>query len=97
MECFERHLLCLLELKDAVVEVLPALREQKVSVFLLSKECDTEGIEAITEKIEKASDEPIPPALKSNLTIKSPAVYIYTSGTTGTPLHILNSVYVIMS
>lgn len=74
--------LCL-ELKDAVVEVLPALLEQNVSVFILSDKCDTEGIETLSDKIDKASDEPVALALKSNLTIKSPAVYIYTSGTTG--------------
>lgn len=74
--------LCL-ELKGAVVEVLPALLEQNVSVFILSDKCDTEGIETLSDKIDKASDEPVALALKSNLTIKSPAVYIYTSGTTG--------------
>lgn len=76
-----------LELRDAVVEVLPALLEQNVSVFILSKECDTEGIEPLSDKIDKASDEPVSLALKSNLTIKSPAVYIYTSGTTGMLSH----------
>ena len=71
------------ELKDAVVEVLPTLREQHVSVFLLSKECDTEGIEALTDSIEKASEEPVSPALRSKVTMGCPSLYIYTSGTIG--------------
>lgn len=65
------------------MEVLPALREQNVSVFILSKECDTEGMEALLDKMETTSDEPLAPALRSNVTMATPAVYIFTSGTTG--------------
>ncbi|XP_041917732.1 very long-chain acyl-CoA synthetase-like [Alosa sapidissima] len=83
--CGAKVLIAAAELKDAVVEVLPALQEQNVSVFILSKECDTEGIETLSDKIDAVSDEPVPLALNSNLTIKSPALYIYTSGTTGLP------------
>ncbi|KAJ8340397.1 hypothetical protein SKAU_G00350300 [Synaphobranchus kaupii] len=73
------------ELKDAVEEVLPALREQNISVFILSEECNTVGIETLTDKINHASDEPLLPDLRSNVTMDSPGVYIYTSGTTGLP------------
>ncbi|KAJ8340398.1 hypothetical protein SKAU_G00350310 [Synaphobranchus kaupii] len=73
------------ELKDAVEEVLPALQEQNISVFTLSEECNTVGIETLTDKISKASDKPLSPDLRSNVKLKSPAIYIYTSGTTGLP------------
>ncbi|KAJ8271670.1 hypothetical protein COCON_G00105290 [Conger conger] len=73
------------ELRDAVEEVLPALQDQNISVFLLSAECDTVGIETLTDKISRASDEPLSPDLRSHVTMKSPALYIYTSGTTGLP------------
>ncbi|XP_048119563.1 very long-chain acyl-CoA synthetase-like isoform X1 [Alosa alosa] len=73
------------DLKDPVVEVLPTLREQNVSVFILSKECDAEGMEALSDKMANASDKPVPPAFRSNVTMGSPALYIYTSGTTGLP------------
>ncbi|XP_061103096.1 long-chain fatty acid transport protein 2-like isoform X2 [Conger conger] len=73
------------ELRDAVEEVLPALQDQNISVFLLSAECDTVGIETLTDKISRASDEPLSPDLRSKITLKSPAIYIYTSGTTGLP------------
>ncbi|KAJ8398279.1 hypothetical protein AAFF_G00428490 [Aldrovandia affinis] len=83
--CGATVLIASTELKGAVEEVLPTLREQNVSVFILGAECDTAGIETLGDKIERVSDEPLSPDLRSNVTIKSPAVYIYTSGTTGLP------------
>ncbi|XP_043083699.1 very long-chain acyl-CoA synthetase [Puntigrus tetrazona] len=73
------------ELQDAIEEVLPALREQGVSVYILTEHVTTEGMESFTDKIAQASDEPLPAELRSNITPSSPAVYIYTSGTTGLP------------
>ncbi|XP_035250821.1 very long-chain acyl-CoA synthetase-like isoform X2 [Anguilla anguilla] len=81
--CAANVLIVAAELKDAVEEVLPTLREENVSVFLLADECDTEGMESLADKIDQASDEPLSPALRSNVTVGSPALYIYTSGTTG--------------
>lgn len=72
------------ELQDAVEEILPTLREQGISVFLLSEKCSVEGINALSDKISKASDEPLSPDLRANVHIRSTALYIYTSGTTGT-------------
>ncbi|XP_061077682.1 long-chain fatty acid transport protein 2-like [Conger conger] len=83
--CGANVLIVAAELKDAVEEVLPTLREQNISVFLLAEECDTEGMESLADKIEEASDEPLSSALRANVTIGSPALYIYTSGTTGLP------------
>ncbi|KAJ8247828.1 hypothetical protein GJAV_G00250990 [Gymnothorax javanicus] len=73
------------ELKDAVEEVLPALKEQKISVFMLSEECNTAGLETLNDKFRKASDKPLSLDLRSNVTLKTPTIYIYTSGTTGLP------------
>ncbi|KAM6943053.1 long-chain fatty acid transport protein 2-like [Xenentodon cancila] len=73
------------ELKDAVEDVLPSLIEQGVTVLLMSKRCDTPGIDSFSEKVEEASDAALPRSLRSQITFKSPAVYIYTSGTTGLP------------
>lgn len=74
----------LAELRDAVEEILPALKEKGITVYLLSDECTTEGIQCIGQAIAEASDEPLPPSLRSNIRIRSTALYIYTSGTTGT-------------
>lgn len=64
-------------------EVLPTLKQQGIRVFVTSERCDVEGIESLSDKIQQASDEPLSPQLRANVTLRSPALYIYTSGTTG--------------
>ncbi|KAK3549362.1 hypothetical protein QTP70_034600 [Hemibagrus guttatus] len=72
-------------LQEAVEEVLPVLKEQEVRVFQLGEKREQDGIINLSEKIHAASDEQLPPSLRSRVTMKSPALYIYTSGTTGLP------------
>lgn len=72
------------ELQDAVEEVLPTLREQGISVYILSESCNIQGIDSLSNKISQASDKPLSPDLRANVNIRSTALYIYTSGTTGT-------------
>lgn len=83
--CGAKVIIAAAELKDAVEEVLPVLRQQGISVFLLSEECSIEDINTLSDKISQASDEPLSPELRSNVNIRSAALYIYTSGTTGLP------------
>ncbi|XP_045894266.1 hsFATP2a_ACSVL_like domain-containing protein [Micropterus dolomieu] len=73
------------ELQDAVEEVLPTLREQGISVYLLSEACSVQGIKTLSDKISQASDQPLSRDLRANVNIRSTALYIYTSGTTGLP------------
>ncbi|XP_056230536.1 long-chain fatty acid transport protein 2 isoform X1 [Seriola aureovittata] len=83
--CKAKVLIAASELKDAVEDVLPSLTEQGVTVLLMTKHCDTPGIESFSDKVDEAPDTPLPQSLRSHITFKSPAVYIYTSGTTGLP------------
>ncbi|XP_034076951.1 very long-chain acyl-CoA synthetase-like [Gymnodraco acuticeps] len=83
--CKATVLIAASELKAAVEDVLPTLTEQGVTVLLMTKHCDTPGIESFSDKVDDASDSPLPRSLRSHITFKSPAVYIYTSGTTGLP------------
>ncbi|XP_019935901.2 long-chain fatty acid transport protein 2 [Paralichthys olivaceus] len=83
--CRAKVLICAPELKEAVEDVLPSLMEQGVTVLLMTRHCDTPGIQSFSDKVEEASDDPLPRSLRSHITFKSPAVYIYTSGTTGLP------------
>uniref|UniRef100_A0A3Q1EIE6 long-chain-fatty-acid--CoA ligase n=1 Tax=Acanthochromis polyacanthus TaxID=80966 RepID=A0A3Q1EIE6_9TELE len=83
--CDAKVLIAGADLQGAVEEVLPTLKQQGIRVFILSNKCDVEGIESFSDKIQQASDEPVSPQLRANLTLKSPALYIYTSGTTGLP------------
>ncbi|XP_049458450.1 very long-chain acyl-CoA synthetase [Epinephelus fuscoguttatus] len=83
--CKATVLIAASELKEAVEDVLPSLIEQGVTVLLMTKHCDTPGIESFFDKVDEAPDTPLPRSLRSHITFKSPAVYIYTSGTTGLP------------
>ncbi|KAK6294100.1 hypothetical protein J4Q44_G00349300 [Coregonus suidteri] len=89
--CGANVLLAASELRGEVDEVLPTLREQSVSVFVLGQgveeaECVMEGMKTLSSsRIQQASDQPLDPQLRSKVTLKSPALYIYTSGTTGLP------------
>nr|XP_056721653.1 long-chain fatty acid transport protein 2 [Euleptes europaea] len=89
LHCFRcsgaRVLLADPDLKSAIEEVLPTLKEENVAVYYLSRTSDTEGVDSFLDKMDAASDEPVPQSWRSNVTIKSPALYIYTSGTTGLP------------
>lgn len=76
------------ELQDAVDEVLPALLEQQVSVFILADRCKTPDVKSFKDLMSQASSEPISKNLRSHITLRSPAVYIYTSGTTGELLQV---------
>ena len=63
--------------------MLPALIEKGISVYLLADTCSTEGIVPLAQKISQASEQPLSPDQRANVTVKSTALYIYTSGTTG--------------
>lgn len=85
--------LSLSELQDAVGDVLPSLQQQGVRVFILSEECDAEGMYSLSDKIRQSSDQPLSPQLRANTNNKSPALYIYTSGTTGNPNFLLRHLH----
>ncbi|XP_029353700.1 very long-chain acyl-CoA synthetase isoform X2 [Echeneis naucrates] len=84
--CRPKVLIAASELKEAVEDILPSLREQGVTVLLMTQQCDTPGIESFADKVDEASDAPLPRSLRSHITTESPAVYIYTSGTTGSTI-----------
>lgn len=71
------------EFLEAVEEVLPALLEQRVHVYILADSCKTPHVDTFNDKMRRASSEPVPKDLRSDVTLGSTAVYIYTSGTTG--------------
>uniref|UniRef100_A0A8C5QUV8 Long-chain-fatty-acid--CoA ligase n=1 Tax=Leptobrachium leishanense TaxID=445787 RepID=A0A8C5QUV8_9ANUR len=57
------------ELKDAVEEVLPTLTEEGVQVYYLSRESPTDGVESLLDKVEAASDQPVPASYRSKVNI----------------------------
>ncbi|XP_059809122.1 long-chain fatty acid transport protein 2-like [Hypanus sabinus] len=89
IHCFKssgaRTLLTSSELWSLVEDVMPTLRSEKVMVFILDGEYTGEDVENLKDKIQAASDEPLPASLRSGVTFQSPFTYIFTSGTTGLP------------
>ncbi|XP_037624054.1 very long-chain acyl-CoA synthetase-like [Sebastes umbrosus] len=83
--CGAKVIIASQELQDAVEEVLPTLKAQGISVYLMSETCSIQGINTLSDKISQASDQPLSPDLRANINIRSTALYIYTSGTTGLP------------
>ncbi|XP_068602406.1 long-chain fatty acid transport protein 2-like [Brachionichthys hirsutus] len=83
--CEAKLLVAGADLQGAVEEVLPSLNQMGVCVFMLGDKHNVEGIESLSDKIQQASDQPLSPHLRANITLRSPALYIYTSGTTGLP------------
>ncbi|CAL8383031.1 unnamed protein product [Arctogadus glacialis] len=71
--------------RGAVEEVLPSLRQKGIRVFILGEACGSEGLEALSDKIQQASDQPLSPQLRAQVKATSPTAYFYTSGTTGLP------------
>ncbi|XP_044135708.1 very long-chain acyl-CoA synthetase-like isoform X1 [Bufo gargarizans] len=89
LNCFQssgaKILIAAPELKAAVEEVLPELIKDGVLVFYLSGESPTEGVQSLLDKIEAASEDPIPESYRVGIKENTPTLYIYTSGTTGLP------------
>ncbi|KAM3925042.1 long-chain fatty acid transport protein 2-like [Leptodactylus fuscus] len=83
--CGAKVLITAPELKTAVEEVMPDLVKDGVQVFYLSRDSPTDGVLSLLDKVEAASEGPVPETYRSGCTVKSPALYIYTSGTTGLP------------
>ncbi|KAM6426113.1 long-chain fatty acid transport protein 2 [Liasis olivaceus] len=73
------------DLKAAIEDILPTLKQENVLVYFLNRTSDTEGVDSFLDKMDAASDEAVPESWRSNVTFRSPALYIYTSGTTGLP------------
>lgn len=71
-------------------EILPNL-EKDVSVWVMTKDTTFPSVHTLLDKIEAASEDPVPVKRQSANNLKSSVLYIFTSGTTGTGL--LKSLY----
>ncbi|KAM4677704.1 long-chain fatty acid transport protein 2 [Discoglossus pictus] len=73
------------DLKDAIEEVMPALRKENAKVYFLSDTPISEDTDTFIDKVKSASSDSVPKSLRAFVSGKSLAMYIYTSGTTGLP------------
>ncbi|XP_066280390.1 long-chain fatty acid transport protein 2-like [Branchiostoma lanceolatum] len=72
-------------LLEATMEILPALEELGVPVWVQGDKPAPHGLLSLDEKINQSSDQPIPFKLRESVQLKDTFCYIYTSGTTGFP------------
>ncbi|KAF7701291.1 long-chain fatty acid transport protein 6 [Silurus meridionalis] len=81
--CGARFLIVGSDLIQFLDDVLPALSDNNISVWVTEKTCSRQGIGTLLDKVDQASDEKPQIDFPSNLT--SNFLFIFTSGTTGLP------------
>ncbi|KAL0149741.1 hypothetical protein M9458_054931, partial [Cirrhinus mrigala] len=69
-------------LLDTLEDIIPSLQEDRIAVWCMTRESSRPGVHSLLDKIENASQEPIPAERRSVRCLKTPTLYIFTSGTT---------------
>ncbi|KFV67992.1 Long-chain fatty acid transport protein 6, partial [Dryobates pubescens] len=82
--CDPKMLVVGADLLGSLEEILPNLQKD-ISVWTMTKECTFPSVHTLLDKIEDASEDPVPVSQRSANNLKSPVLYIFTSGTTGLP------------
>ncbi|KAF1568135.1 UNVERIFIED_CONTAM: Long-chain fatty acid transport protein 6, partial [Eudyptes pachyrhynchus] len=72
------------DLLGTLEEILPNLQKD-VSVWIMTKDSTFPSVHTLLDKIEAASEDPVPVNRRSANNLKSSVLYIFTSGTTGLP------------
>lgn len=73
----------LLDLVESLDGVLSSLLEDNIQVWTMKNQSEHTQVQTLLDKIDVASDQPVPAVLRSCTSLKSPTLYIFTSGTTG--------------
>lgn len=73
------------DLLGSLEEILPNLQKD-IGVWIMTNESTFPSVHTLLDKIEDASEDPVPVNQRSANNLKSSVLYIFTSGTTGTDL-----------
>ncbi|XP_047229551.1 long-chain fatty acid transport protein 6 isoform X2 [Girardinichthys multiradiatus] len=65
--------------------ILPSLLKSNIQVCTMKSHCEHPQVHTLQDKIDAASDRPVPAVLRATNSLKTPTLYIFTSGTTGLP------------
>ncbi|KAK5618663.1 hypothetical protein CRENBAI_014321 [Crenichthys baileyi] len=65
--------------------ILPSLLKSNIQVWTMKSHCEHPQVHTLQDKIDAASDHPVPAVLRATNSLKTPTLYIFTSGTTGLP------------
>uniref|UniRef100_A0A8D0HQD9 long-chain-fatty-acid--CoA ligase n=1 Tax=Sphenodon punctatus TaxID=8508 RepID=A0A8D0HQD9_SPHPU len=82
--CEPKLLIVGADMLGTLEEILPSLQED-IQVWVMTKDPTLPGVITILDKLEAASEDPVPVKLRSVNSLKSSVLYIFTSGTTGLP------------
>ncbi|XP_062473444.1 long-chain fatty acid transport protein 6 isoform X4 [Pezoporus occidentalis] len=82
--CEPKILIVGADLLGTLEEILPDLQKD-ISVWIMTKDSIFSSVHTLLDKIEAASEDPVPVNRRSANNLKSSVLYIFTSGTTGLP------------
>ncbi|XP_026195295.1 long-chain fatty acid transport protein 6 [Anabas testudineus] len=83
--CGAKTLIVGSELVDCLDGILTTLLEDNIQVWAMKSHSEHTQVHTLLDKIDAASDQPVPAALRAATSLKTPTLYIFTSGTTGLP------------
>ncbi|XP_021236435.1 long-chain fatty acid transport protein 6 isoform X1 [Numida meleagris] len=82
--CEPKILIVGADLLGTLEEILPNLQKD-ISVWVMTKDSTSPSVHSLLDKMEDASEDPVPVSRRSASNLKSSVLYIFTSGTTGLP------------
>lgn len=71
------------DLVDGLNGILTGLLDGDIKVWAMKSQSEHTQVHTLLDKLDAASDQPVPAALRATTSLKAPTLYIFTSGTTG--------------
>ncbi|XP_072228696.1 long-chain fatty acid transport protein 6 [Leuresthes tenuis] len=89
MHCFDccgaKTLIVGSDLVECVDGILSSLLEDSIEVWTMKDQSQHTQVHTLLDKLDAASNQPVPAVLRTASSLKTPTLYIFTSGTTGLP------------
>uniref|UniRef100_A0A3Q0RNU9 long-chain-fatty-acid--CoA ligase n=1 Tax=Amphilophus citrinellus TaxID=61819 RepID=A0A3Q0RNU9_AMPCI len=83
--CGAKALIVGSDLVECLDGILTSLLEDNIQVWAMKSKSEHREVYSLLDKVDAASDQPVPAALRATTSLKTPTLYIFTSGTTGLP------------
>ncbi|XP_034048557.1 long-chain fatty acid transport protein 6 [Thalassophryne amazonica] len=83
--CGAKSLIVGADLEECLNGILSNLLEENIQIWIMKNQTEHQDVHTLLDKIDAASDQPVPASLRAATSLKMPILYIFTSGTTGLP------------
>ncbi|XP_033952300.1 long-chain fatty acid transport protein 6 [Pseudochaenichthys georgianus] len=83
--CGAKTLIVGADLVESMNGILSSLQEEHIQVWAMKSHTEHTHVHTLLDKVEAASEQPVPASLRATTSLKAPTLYIFTSGTTGLP------------